>query len=114
MLNTTSGSSLSAASAMVSCMSAMPWPVEPVAARAPVAAAPSAMLTPSISVSAWISTPPSRGQLARERVEQPGERQHRVAGEEPAADVDRGRRDRVVALAQHERSFADLRFGSST
>ena len=61
MLKTTSGSSLSAASAIVSCMSAMPWPVDPVAARAPVAAAPSAMLTPSISVSDWIHTPSTRG-----------------------------------------------------
>ena len=88
---------------MASCMSATPWPVEPVAARAPVAAAPSAMFTPSISVSAWIITPPAGSAAARERVEQPGERQHRVAGEEPAADVDRGFGDRVVALAEHER-----------
>ena len=65
MLNTTRGISFSAASAIVSCISAMPWPVEPVAARAPVAAAPSAMLTPSISVSAWISTPPMRGSRVR-------------------------------------------------
>ena len=64
MVNTTSGSSLSAASAMASCMSATPWPVDPVAARAPVAAAPSAMFTPSISVSAWIITPPT-GSSAR-------------------------------------------------
>ena len=44
-----------------------------------------------------------RLERARERVEQTGERQHRVAGEEPAPDVDRGFGDRLVALAQHER-----------
>ena len=65
MLNTTSGSSFNAASAIASCMSATPCPVEPVAARAPVAAAPSAMFTPSISVSDWIITPPT-GSSARE------------------------------------------------
>ncbi len=64
MVKITSGSSLSAASAIASCMSATPWPVEPVAARAPVAAAPRAMFTPSISVSDWIITPPT-GSKAR-------------------------------------------------
>ncbi|MCY1381485.1 hypothetical protein D9M69_693970 [compost metagenome] len=58
MLNTTSGVSLSAASAIVSCMRAMPWPHEPVAARKPAAEAPRAMLAPSISLSALMQTPP--------------------------------------------------------
>ena len=103
MVKITSGNSLSAASAIASCMSATPWPVDPVAARAPVAAAPSAMFTPSISVSAWIITPPTGSSAARERVEQSGERQHRIAREEAAPDVDRRLGDRVVALAEHER-----------
>lgn len=46
---------------MASCMRASPWPHEPVAARAPVAAAPRAMLTASISLSALMHTPPASG-----------------------------------------------------
>ncbi len=61
MLNTTNGTSLRAASAMASCIRAMPWPHEPVAARAPAAAAPRVMLTASISLSAFMHTPPASG-----------------------------------------------------
>ena len=39
----------------------MPWPQLPVAARAPAAPAPSAMLTASISVSAFMHTPSTAG-----------------------------------------------------
>jgi hypothetical protein len=61
MLNTTNGTSFSAASAMASCMRAMPWPQEPVPARAPAAAAPRTMFTPSISLSAFMHVPPTSG-----------------------------------------------------
>ena len=61
MLKTTSGSSLSASSAIASCISASPWPHDPVAARAPAAAAPSAMFTASISLSALRQWPPASG-----------------------------------------------------
>jgi hypothetical protein len=66
MLNTTSGSSASVISLNDSCMSESPWPVEPVAARAPVASAPHAMPTASSSLSALMHTPPASGSfLAR-------------------------------------------------
>ncbi len=61
MLKTTSGNSLSASSAMPSCIRLIPCPHEPVAARAPVAAAPRAMLMASISLSALMHTPPAAG-----------------------------------------------------
>ena len=46
---------------MPSCMRLTPCPHDPVAARAPVAAAPSAMLMASISLSALMQTPPAAG-----------------------------------------------------
>ena len=61
MLKMTSGTSFRAASAMASCMRAMPCPHEPVPARAPAAAAPRVMLTPSISLSAFMHTPSTAG-----------------------------------------------------
>jgi hypothetical protein len=61
MVNTTRGNSLRASSAIPSCMRLTPCPQDPVAARAPVAAAPSAMLMASISLSALIQTPPAAG-----------------------------------------------------
>ena len=103
MVNTTNGSSLSAASAIASCMSATPWPAEPVRGAGPrPAAAPRAMFTASISLAAFMHDP-HRPQALGHALQQTGERQHRVAGEEPAPDVDRGLGDRLVALAEHER-----------
>ena len=64
MLKITAGSSLSASSAIPSCMRARPWPHDPVAARAPVAAAPMAMLIASSSLAALMHTPPAAGSLA--------------------------------------------------
>jgi hypothetical protein len=61
MLKTTSGSSARVISESDSCISARPWPVDPVAARAPVASAPQAMLTDSSSLSALMQTPPAAG-----------------------------------------------------
>jgi hypothetical protein len=46
---------------MPSCMRLTPCPHEPVAALAPVAAAPNAMLIASISLSALMHTPPAAG-----------------------------------------------------
>ena len=48
-------------SARDSCMSDRPWPVDPVAAGVPVAAAPHAIPTASISLSAFMHTPPTEG-----------------------------------------------------
>jgi hypothetical protein len=45
-------------------MSERPWPVEPVAAGVPVAAAPQAIPTASSSLSAFMHTPPTSGSLA--------------------------------------------------
>ena len=42
-------------------MSESPWPVEPVAARAPVATAPHAIPTASSSLSALTHVPPTEG-----------------------------------------------------
>ena len=61
MLTTTSGTSANVSSESDSCISDNPWPVEPVAARAPVAAAPQAMPTASSSDSAFMQTPPTSG-----------------------------------------------------
>ena len=61
MLKITSGSSASVISENDSCMSERPWPVEPVAARAPVDSAPHAMPTASSSLSALMHTPPTSG-----------------------------------------------------
>jgi len=66
MLNTTSGSSARVISENDSCMSDRPCPVDPVAARAPVASAPHAIPTASSSLSALMHTPPTSGsRLAR-------------------------------------------------
>ncbi len=70
MLKTTIGTSLSAASAMVSCMRAMPWPHDPVPARAPAAPAPRAMLTASISLAAFMQTPADGRHLLGHGLEQ--------------------------------------------
>ena len=61
MLRTTSGSRARVISDSDSCMSDSPWPVEPVAAIVPVAAAPQAMPTASSSLSAFMQTPPTSG-----------------------------------------------------
>ena len=61
MLKMTSGSSASVISENDSCISERPWPVEPVAARAPVDSAPQAMPTASSSDSALMQTPPASG-----------------------------------------------------
>ena len=61
MLNTTSGSRASVISDSDSCMSESPWPVEPVAAIVPVAAAPQTIPTASSSLSAFMHTPPTAG-----------------------------------------------------
>ncbi len=61
MWKTTSGSSARVISESDSCISASPWPVEPVAARAPVASAPQAMPTASSSLSALMQVPPAPG-----------------------------------------------------
>ena len=61
MLKITSGSSASVISENDSCMSERPWPVEPVAARAPVESAPQAMPTASSSLSALMHVPPTSG-----------------------------------------------------
>ncbi len=61
MLKITTGTSLRAASAMASCIRAMPCPQDPVAARAPAAAAPRVMLTPATSLSAFMHTPSTAG-----------------------------------------------------
>ena len=50
-------------SASDSCMRESPWPVDPVAAGVPVAAAPQAMPTASSSLSAFMHTPPTWGSL---------------------------------------------------
>ena len=52
-----------ASSANDSCINESPWPVEPVAAGVPVAAAPHAMPTASSSLSALSATPPTSGSL---------------------------------------------------
>ena len=61
MFRITSGSWATAASAIDSCMSDRPCPVEPVADRVPVAAAPHAMPTASSSDSALTHEPPTSG-----------------------------------------------------
>ncbi len=61
MLKMTIGSSASVISENDSCMSERPWPVEPVAARAPVDSAPQVMPTASSSDSALMHTPPTSG-----------------------------------------------------
>ena len=61
MLKITIGTRASAASASDSCISDSPWPTEPVAARAPVAAAPHVMPIASSSLSALMHTPPTSG-----------------------------------------------------
>jgi hypothetical protein len=61
MLKMTSGSSASVISENDSCISERPCPVEPVAARAPVASAPHAIPTASSSDSALMHTPPTGG-----------------------------------------------------
>ena len=57
MFNTTSGTRATDISASDSCISESPWPVEPVADRVPVAAAPHAMPIASSSLSAFMQTP---------------------------------------------------------
>jgi hypothetical protein len=47
-----------------SCISESPWPVEPVAALAPVAAAPQVIPIASSSLSAFMNTPSTTGSLA--------------------------------------------------
>ena len=64
MLNTTSGSRALVISDSDSCMSDSPWPVDPVAARWPVVAAPQAMPTASSSLSAFMHTPLTLGSRA--------------------------------------------------
>src|SRR5580698_8125136 len=97
MLKMTRGNSLSASSATPSCMRLIPCPHEPVAALAPVAAAPSAMLMASSSLSALMHTP-RRRELLRHVLQKLGEGQHRVAGEETATGHDGGLGHRFAAL----------------
>ena len=61
MCTITIGSRAIDSSLIDSCMRARPWPVEPVALRVPVAAAPQAMPTASSSLSAFMQTPPTGG-----------------------------------------------------
>ena len=72
MLKMTTGSLAWHISAIDSCMSDRPWPVDPVAALAPAAAAPQVMPTASSSLSALMQTPPlsgsSRAMLSRSSV----------------------------------------------
>ena len=61
MLKTTSGSSARVISESDSCISERPCPVDPVAAREPVARAPQAIPMASSSLSALMQTPPASG-----------------------------------------------------
>ncbi len=61
MLITTSGRRAKQISESDSCISERPWPTDPVADRVPVAAAPQAMPTASISLSAFMQVPPTSG-----------------------------------------------------
>jgi hypothetical protein len=61
MFTTTAGMRASDISAIDSCINDRPCPHEPVAARAPVAAAPHVMPTASSSLSAFMQTPPTGG-----------------------------------------------------
>ena len=74
--------------------------MDPVAAGVPVAAAPHAMPTASSSLSAFMHTPPTAGQLGGHVLEHLGERRHRVAGEEAAAGGDHRVGDRLRALQE--------------
>ena len=104
MLKMTSGSSANVISENDSCMSDKPWPVDPVAARAPVATAPHAMPTASSSDSALMHAPPASGSKRGEVFEHFGEGRHRVAREETTAGNDRGTSERLRSL--HQRAFA--------
>jgi hypothetical protein len=61
MFSTTKGKLARVISASDSCMRDSPWPVDPVAASVPVADAPQAMPMASISLSAFMHTPPTSG-----------------------------------------------------
>jgi hypothetical protein len=50
-----------ASSAKLSCMRLIPWPVEAIIARTPEPAAPHTMPIASISLSAFMQTPPTAG-----------------------------------------------------
>ena len=60
----TSGSSASVISEKDSCISDRPWPVDPVAARAPPASAPQAIPTASSSLSALMQVPSTPGRYS--------------------------------------------------
>ena len=85
---------------MASCMRAMPWPHDPVAARAPAAAAPKRHVDRFDLALGVHAHAVDRRQAAGHALEQFGERQHRVAGEEPAAGRDGRLGHRVAALQQ--------------
>ncbi len=64
MLSTTSGTRAKQSSASDSCINDRPCPTDPVAARAPVDAAPHVMPMASSSLSALMHTPPASGSNA--------------------------------------------------
>ena len=98
MFSTTSGRRARVISASDSCMSDRPWPVDPVAAGVPVAAAPQAMPMASSSLSAFMHTPPTSGQAPGHVLEDLGERRHRISGEKPAPGGDHGLGDGLAPL----------------
>ena len=61
MLTATIGICALASSAKLSCIRLMPWPVEAIIARTPQPAAPHTMPIASISLSAFMHTPPTCG-----------------------------------------------------
>ena len=112
MLKITMGKRASAASANDSCISESPWPVDPVAARAPVVSAPQHMpygFELALGVHAHAA---DLGKAFREVLEQLGERCHGVPGEEAATGDDRGLGHRLRAL--HEPATGDRGHCSSS